>query len=87
MFNWTLSTFVVSLMASALAACSVDATENSSDTESEVDETSEALSAATGGGGRGVAPRKCLKCEGCSTSRGWNACCSIIEVDCSLVRK
>ena len=32
-----------------------------------------------------VSPRPCLKCEGCSTSRGWNACCAVVEVACSAL--
>jgi hypothetical protein len=48
--------------------------------------TTEALARPPVGGGGGVTPRKCLKCEGCSTSHGWNACCEVVEVDCSVVR-
>ena len=36
----------------------------------------------TGEGVDSMARRPCLKCVGCSTSTGWNACCDVIEVSC-----
>jgi hypothetical protein len=74
------TTFALCFTALLAAGCAEqDASERGRDVAPQEDGAGAAEGAADG---LDPLARPCLKCVGCSTTSGYNACCDVIEVNC-----